>query len=85
MPDDGTTIGIWIGENDDVLETFDDALECGPRYPGSRSAEVKEAMRLASTVEETLDNLDYGFDSPQSKRHFVTQAILDHARREAER
>ena len=84
MPNNGTTIGVWIGADDDVLDEFDDALECGPRYAGSRSAATKEAMRLASTVEETLDNLDYGFDSPQSKRHFVTQAILDHARREAE-
>ena len=84
MADDGTTIGVWIGADDDVLNEFDDALECGPRYAGSRSAEVKDALRLASTVEETLDDLDYEFDSPRSKRHFVTQAILNQARREAE-
>jgi hypothetical protein len=85
MPDDGTTIGVWIGNDDGVLTEFDDALECGPEHAGSRSAEVKEAMQLATAVEDTLDDLDYEFDAPPSKRHFVTQALLNQAQREAER
>lgn len=82
--DDGTTIGVWIGSNDDVLDEFDDALDCGPEHAGSRSAAVKDALALATAVEETLDDLDYEFDSSVSKRHFITQAVLNQAQREAE-
>ncbi|WP_195156003.1 hypothetical protein [Halococcus agarilyticus] len=41
----GTTVGVWIGDTDDVLDEF---------------------------------------DSPASKRHFVTQAIMNQVRREVE-
>ena len=82
--DDGTTIGVWIGSNDDVLDEFDNALDCGPEHAGSRSAAVKDALALATAVETTLDDLDYEFDSPVSKRHFITQAVLNQAQRESE-
>lgn len=83
--DDGTTIGVWIGGRDSVLEDFDETLDCGPEHVGSRSEEVKNAMHLATAVESTLDDIGYEFDSPASKRHFVQQALLDRARSESER
>jgi hypothetical protein len=79
----GTTIGVWIGERDDTLSEFDAALECGPTHIGSRSEEIKHAMAMLATIEETLDDVDYSFDAEPSKRHFVRQAILDRARKEA--
>lgn len=84
MGSDGTTIGIWVSERNDIVERFDDVL--GTRDSNySRSESIKEAMELYLTVEETLAELDYNFPAEQSKRHFVRQAILEQARREADR
>ncbi|WP_049998867.1 hypothetical protein [Halococcus sediminicola] len=80
--DSGQTIGVWIGERDDVLERFDDTLECGPNHAGSRSEEIKEAMRLAIVVQETVDDFPYD-PSGASLRHQVQQALIDKDRREA--
>lgn len=84
MATDGTTIGVWIGEHDDMLSAFDAALACGPDHAGSRSEKIKYAMAMSTTIEETLDDIGYEFDAEPSKRHFVRQAILDQARREAQ-
>jgi len=83
MPSDGTTIGVWIGANDSVLTDFDEALECGPEHAGSRSEEIKEAMRLYLTVRETVDEFPYELSGP-SLRHETRQALIDKDRREAE-
>ncbi|MFB9804159.1 hypothetical protein ACFFQF_01055 [Haladaptatus pallidirubidus] len=77
---DGTTIGIWVGENDDVVDQFDEKLGTHPKY--SRSESIKDAMALKIAVEEVLDEVGYDFDSERSKRHWVRQALLDHARDE---
>lgn len=80
MPSRGTTIGIWIGENDDLVDDFDQQLGQRPDY--SRSEEVKEAMELYLAVMETVDELPYDIAGPQL-RHHVRQAILEKDRREA--
>lgn len=80
--DSGQTIGVWIGGSDDILDRFDDALECGPNYAGSRSEEIKEAMRLAMVVHETVEDFPYD-PSGASLRHQVQQALIDKDRREA--
>jgi len=79
----GSTIGIWIGEDDDLLDRFD--REFGTTDPQwSRSKEVKEAMELHIEVQRAIDGLDgYHFDSEVSKRHWVRQALRDMAAREA--
>ena len=82
--DSGQTIGVWIGESDDVLERFDEALECGPNHAGSRSEEIKEAMRLAVAVHETVDDFPYDPEGP-ALRHQIQQALIDKDRREAAR
>lgn len=82
MSEDGRTIGVWIGADDRLVEEFDAELaaKAGAQY--SRSAKIKESMRLYLAVEQTLDQIDYQFSAEQSKRAFVRQALLDHARRE---
>lgn len=81
MPDE-TTLGVWIPKGSDLPERFDDQLADGAGY--SRSAEILEAMELLITVDRTLEELDYEFDSDASRRHFVRQAILEQARRESD-
>jgi hypothetical protein len=80
--DGGTTIGVWVGEQNDVLDEFDAALDCGPGHVGSRSEEIKEAMRLAVTVQETIADFPYEVTGPEL-RHQVRQALLEQDRREA--
>lgn len=80
--DNATTIGIWIGEDDDVLAEFDTTLECGPGHAGSRSEELKEAMRLAVTVQETIEGFPYEVEGAEL-RHQVRQALIEQDRREA--
>jgi hypothetical protein len=79
----GTTIGIWLGDDDTLVEDFDDALGQRPDY--SRSEMVKEAMRLSLTVEDALADIEYDFPNERAKRSFVRQAIMTQARVEAER
>lgn len=77
MGDDGTTIGTYFNadEQADVLADFDERFE-------SRSESVKDAMRLFLAADDAIDATGYDFDSEQSKRMFVRQAILDQFRRE---
>lgn len=82
MTSDGTTIGIWIGADDDVLREFDDVHECGPDHAGSRSDAIKEAMRLSTAVEETIEEFPYDLDGAPL-RHQVQQALIEQDRREA--
>jgi hypothetical protein len=82
MASDGTTIGIWIGADDDVLREFDETLGCGPDHAGSRSEAIKEAMRLAIAVEETVEGFPYDIDGAPL-RHQVQQALIEQDRREA--
>lgn len=82
MTDGGTTIGVWVGEDDDVIDEFDERLDCGPNHVGSRSEEIKEAMRLAVVVQETIDGFPYEIDGAPL-RHQVRQALIEQDRREA--
>jgi hypothetical protein len=82
--DSGQTIGVWIGASDDVLDRFDETLECGPNHAGSRSEEIKEAMRLAIAVHETVEDFPYDPSGP-ALRHQTQQALIDKDRREAAR
>jgi hypothetical protein len=72
-----TTTGVWFGEDEiDLLERFDRTLarERGADY--SRSAELKEAMRLYLAVEEVLDA--EGVDAaPRERDSIVRQALID--------
>lgn len=74
--DEGTTVGIWIGENDDVLSRVDDRLD----YGDSRSDWIREAMKLRLAVDEALDGTDLSFGNDRERRAFVRQAVLDAAR-----
>jgi len=76
----GTTVGVWIPEDSDVLDTFD-ARVVGD--DGSRSARLVDSMRLAVTVAETLGTVGVDLD-PREQRAVVRQALLDHFRDERE-
>lgn len=83
MAGNGTTVGIWVGESDDVVDKFDEALGSDPQY--SRSEKIKDAMRLYVAVEDAIENADYAFDAEQAKRHWVRQAVMDQVRFESSR
>jgi len=75
----GTTVGVWIPEDSDVLDTFD-ARVVGDE---SRSARLVDSMRLAVTVEDALGTVGVDLD-PREQRAVVRQALLDHFRDERE-
>lgn len=81
--DPDSTVGIYCGPDAGMIEEFDAFFETRPgKY--SRSSEIKNAMKLYLTVQETLEDLE--FDIPErSQAHFVRQAIRAEARRDAER
>lgn len=75
-----STIGIYAGAEADMIEEFDEFFETRPGSY-SRSREIKNAMRLYLSVQETLEELD--IDIPErSQSHWIKQALLDQARRE---
>lgn len=83
MPnDEGTTIGIYVGPDDDVVDEFD-ATVSGVVGAGqySRSRQIKAAMRLYATVLELADDLEWRTDGAALEAS-VRQAMLDLDRRE---
>ena len=81
MGSDGTTVGIWVGDDEDVVDEFDSRFNSG-EGTYSRSKEIKNAMRLAISIEETLQDAGYGDLPTREKRYLIRQAILDQARRD---
>lgn len=79
---DGQTIGIWVGEDEDIVERFDRQLDKGKTNSYSRSKEIKKAMELHLEVEDLLESLEYDFPDARAKRAWLRQALLDHYRRE---
>lgn len=82
---DGTTIGIWIGEDDEaLLDQFDRTFgRSEPQW--SRSEEVKRAMQMHMAVEDAIGDIGYDFGHERDKRFWVQRAIRELAQREAER
>jgi len=56
MPN-GTTVGVWVPEDDDTIEEFDAQLAEGPEY--SRSEAIREALGQASEIDEVLERSPY--------------------------
>jgi hypothetical protein len=71
---DGTTIGVWIGEDDDLITEFDALFGTDPDY--SRSREIKRAMETHMTVEQVLRDVDADV-APRERQSIVRQALLD--------
>lgn len=79
--DHGTTIGIYIGQDDgSLIEDYDTAHNPGTRTY-SRSKAIKEDMRLGIAIQDTLDTIGYDLEG-HMLRSFVRQAMLEQARRE---
>ena len=74
---DGTTIGVWIGEDDaELVDEFDELFGMKPNY--SRSKEVKRAMRTHITIELALREVGVEEEiEPRERQHLLRQAILD--------
>ena len=77
----GGTTGIWFGEDDDLLDDFDDAFGTG-QAQYSRSDEIRQAMRLRLAVADVLNQHGLTFETEQEQRMWVRQALLDRIRRE---
>ena len=75
--ENGGTVGFWVPEDSDVVDEFDRVVCDGE----PRSKQIREALKLLTAVEETLD--DAGYDlSDRERRMWVKQALLDQLRRE---
>ena len=77
-----TTIGIWVGEEETLVDEFDDQLGQYPQY--SRSERVKDSMRMYLSIDDILAESALEFDREVEKRMWVRQAIYDHLRSEVE-
>lgn len=76
----GTTIGIWVGEDDTLVEEFDHTIGQRPDY--SRSKEIKKAMDLYADVWDILQGTD-GYDPVEIDIDaWVRQAVLAQIRAE---
>lgn len=70
----GTTIGVWIGDDDDLIDRFDRRFGTSDPH-WSRSQEIKRAMRLHLVVEDTLGDLPWTFSSEQAQRHWLQRVL----------
>lgn len=84
-PERPTTVGVWVGDESDLIERFDELMKHRTSGSYSRSRKITDAMELYLVVEEYLQSADYDIDSERSKRHHVRQALLELDRRERER
>jgi len=77
---DGTTIGIWVGDDERLVEEFDNTIGQRPDY--SRSKEIKHAMDLYADVWDILAGTE-GYD-PETidTKAWVRQAVLAQIRAE---
>ena len=83
MSDDGgQTIGVWIGPGDEELVAAFDDLHNDGDGTYSRSREIKHAMDLAVTIEETLESAGLDDLEGRGRSAFIRQAILDQARQQ---
>lgn len=81
MSEDGSTVGIWVGADEDVVDEFDEVFGDAADY--SRSETIKDAMRMYMQIESVIEDLDYDLEPEQVKRSWVRQALLDRVREEA--
>ncbi|MDS0258528.1 hypothetical protein NDI56_03770 [Haloarcula sp. S1CR25-12] len=76
----GTTIGIWVGEDDTLVEEFDNVVGHRPDY--SRSESIKQAMDLYADIWDILDGTE-GYDPAEIDIDaWVRQAVLAQIRAE---
>jgi hypothetical protein len=75
--DSGTTVGVWIPDDSDIVAEFD-AVVCDGE---ARSKQLREAMRLLVLVEEIREEAGYAMDDRQ-RRAWVQSALRAQLRRE---
>jgi len=78
--DPDTTIGVYAGAEADMIQEFDEFFQTRPGSY-SRSAEIKNAMRLYLRVKQVEEELE--LDIPErSLAHWVQNALREQDRRE---
>jgi len=78
---DGSTTGVWIPSDSDLLARYDARFATG-----DRSAHIRAAMELHLMIDEVLEQADVAdqIEAGRARRAFVRQAVLDQLRREFE-
>jgi hypothetical protein len=77
----GETIGIWIGDDESILDDFDGCFGGTDGTDYSRSRRIKDAMRLAIAIEGAIEDSDADLDvGDRPTRMMLRQAIIDEFR-----
>jgi len=80
-PDDGTSVGIWYGAEETIVDEFDDHFSAADGASYSRSRRIKDAMALALAVDEALESVGAEWDiADHGTRATARQAIFDEFR-----
>lgn len=58
----GDTTGIWFGDDESLLEEFDEHFSDRDGSDYSRSKRIKDAMRLALRIDAALESADADLD-----------------------
>ena len=74
----GTSVGVWIGSDDDLVERFDRVVCDDGRE--SRSEKLREAMEVMIAVEEARPATVA--DNPREKTAWVKSALKADLRRD---
>lgn len=77
-----STIGISVNEREqrEIVEAFDDALDCGPDGERSRSDQIKIAMQFWAQVAPKLEEAGIDIDDGRAVRGPARQAVFDYLR-----
>jgi hypothetical protein len=72
----GETIGVWIGDEDSILEDFDEHFGARDGAEYSRSKRIKDAMELAIAIDDVLQSIEMDDDiSDRGTRVLIKSAI----------
>lgn len=72
----GETTGIWFGDDDSLLEDFDEHFGARDGADYSRSKRIKDAMELAVAIDEVLESIEHDGDlSDRGTRVVIKSAI----------
>lgn len=79
------TIGVSVNEREQrqIVDAFDEALDCGPDGSRSRSDQIKIAMKFWSQVAPLLEDAGFDIDDGHAVRGPARQAVMDYLRTES--
>jgi len=71
-------ISVNVREQRQIVEAFDDALDCGPGGSRSRSDQIKIAMKFWAQVAPALEEAGFDIDNGREIRGPARQAVYDY-------